>query len=138
VIYALDANTISYFLRGEGNVDTHFQQSIVKDGNLYAIPFIVVYEVRRWLRYNPTHTIRAFGRQFDALFKNVMSEADMSYDVWEKATDIYITLKRTGNLIGDADILIAAYCLVNGYTLVTSNINDFKRIGGLKLIDWYQ
>ena len=136
--YALDANTISYFLRGEGNVDNHFQQEIIKDKNSYAIPFIVVYEVRRWLRYNPTHILKAFSRQFDALFQNVKDKAEMSFDTWEKAIDIYITLKRNGNLIEDADILIAAYCLVNGYTLVTSNIKDFKRVDGLKLVNWYQ
>jgi tRNA(fMet)-specific endonuclease VapC len=39
-------------------------------------------------------------------------------------------------VIGDADILIAAYCLVNDYTLVTNNTNDFNRIDGLKLVNW--
>jgi len=28
--YALDANTISYFLRGEGNVDSYFQKEVVQ------------------------------------------------------------------------------------------------------------
>jgi predicted nucleic acid-binding protein len=36
----------------------------------------------------------------------------------------------------DADIFIAAYCIINGYTLVTDNINDFNRIDKLKFINW--
>jgi len=31
MIYALDANTISFFLRGEGNVAGNFQERIVED-----------------------------------------------------------------------------------------------------------
>ena len=63
--------------------------------------------------------------------------ADMSAPVWEKAVDVYITLQGKGQLIGDADILIASYCLVNDYTLVTRNTSDFERIDGLKFVNWY-
>ena len=63
-------------------------------------------------------------------------KAEMPSDVWEKAADIYIALKQNGQIIGDADILIAAYCLVNDYTLVTNNTNDFNRVDGLKLVNW--
>ena len=41
MIYALDTNTISYLLRGEGNVEKYFQQEIIQSGNFYVIPFIV-------------------------------------------------------------------------------------------------
>lgn len=36
----------------------------------------------------------------------------------------------------DSDILIAAYCIVNDYTLVTDNTSDFERIEGLKFVNW--
>jgi len=61
----------------------------------------------------------------------------MTLDVWEKAIKIYVSLKSKGQLIGDADILIAAYCLANDFTLVTRNDNDFARIDGLRLVNWY-
>jgi tRNA(fMet)-specific endonuclease VapC len=38
-----------------------------------------------------------------------------------RAAEIYGQLYRTGNLIGDADILIAATCLENGHALATNN-----------------
>jgi len=136
MIYALDANTISFFLRGEGNVVSSFREKIVEAGNRYVIPFIAAYEVRRWLLDRPTKRLRAFTLQFNALFENVKDKAEMPGVVWEKAADIYIALKQKGQLIGDADILIAAYCISNGYTLVSDNTDDFIRIDGLKLTNW--
>ena len=135
--YALDTNTVSYFLRGEGNVRHHYNKEILQAGNPYAIPSVVVYEINRWLLYKPDKDKKDFEREFNALFHNVRDTAKMSLDVWKKAAETYIQLKSNGQLIGDADILIAAYCLVNDYTLVTRNINDFERINGLKLINWH-
>jgi len=61
----------------------------------------------------------------------------MTTDVWLKAADIFITLKQKGQLIGDVDILIAAYCIINNYILVTRNVNDFKRIDDFNFVNWF-
>jgi len=37
----------------------------------------------------------------------------------------------------NADILIAAYCLANNFTLVTRNTRDFERVEGLNFVNWY-
>ena len=137
MIYALDTNIISYYLRGEGKVGAYFQQEIQDKGNIYAIAHFCAYEIRRWLNYKPTQTMRLYATQFEQLFQNVYNLADVPAPVWEKATEIYIELQSKGQLIGDADILIAAYCLVNDYTLVTRNHKDFQRITGLQQVDWY-
>jgi len=135
--YALDTNTISYYLRGEGRVNEYFQQEVVDNDNIYAISYFCAYEIRRWLNYKPTRITRSYATQFDFLFQNVCELADMSASVWEKAVEVYIALQNKGQLIGDADILIASYCLVNDYTLVTRNISDFERIDGLEFVNWY-
>ena len=46
MIYALDTNTVSFFLKGEGNIDQHFQEEIIDGGNPYVIPLIVYYEIK--------------------------------------------------------------------------------------------
>jgi tRNA(fMet)-specific endonuclease VapC len=135
--FALDSNTVSYLLRGEGDVKKRFEREIVQAGNSYAIPLIVVFEVKRWLLDKPTAITRAYDKAFDAMLQPVRAQVEMPVGVWLEAVDVYISLKRKGRLIGDSDIIIAAYCLVNGYTLVTRNTNDFGRIDGLKLVDWY-
>jgi tRNA(fMet)-specific endonuclease VapC len=57
-------------------------------------------------------------------------------DVVVKAAEIYGELHRAGQLIGDADTLIAATCLVNGYDCVTNNTNHMQRVNGLSVINW--
>ncbi len=50
-----------------------------------------------------------------------------------KAADIYADLSRQGELIGDADILIAATASVSGLGVVTNNEDHFKRIRDLRI-----
>jgi tRNA(fMet)-specific endonuclease VapC len=61
---------------------------------------------------------------------------DIDSTVIEKASDIYVRLKRIGRLIEDADILIAAIAIVNNLMLVTDNIRHFNRIDGLQIENW--
>jgi len=42
-------------------------------------------------------------------------------------------LRRTGKIIGDFDILIAATAIQHNLTLVTRNVKDYQRIPNLKL-----
>ena len=137
IVYALDANTISYLLRDEGKVSANFQKAIVNADNTYVVPYIVAYEVKRWLYDKPLKQKKLFSQKFASFFNAVEEDAVMGGDVWDMAAQIYINLKQTGQLIGDADILIAAFCIVNGYTLVTRNKRDFLRINGLQHANWY-
>lgn len=45
-------------------------------------------------------------------------------------------LKRTGQLIGNMDLLIAAHAKSLDATLVTNNTREFVRIADLKLANW--
>jgi len=137
ITYALDTNTVSYFLRGEGNIRENMKREISTNHNAYSIPYAVFYEVKRWLFYKPTKLLRAYNQRFDIMFQSVKEKATMPSGVWKTAVDVYISLQRKGQLIGDADILIASFCLVNDYTLVTRNTGDFERIDGLKIVNWY-
>ena len=51
---------------------------------------------------------------------------------------IRYTLEQQGQVIGPNDLLIAAICLANDCTLVTSNTDEFSRVPGLKCEDWSQ
>ncbi len=52
------------------------------------------------------------------------------------AADCYASLYQTGQLIGDADLLIAATALYHGLALATGNVSHFSRIPGLAIEDW--
>ena len=45
-------------------------------------------------------------------------------------------LKKTGNLIGPIDMLLAAQAISKELILVTTNSKEFERIEGLKIKDW--
>ncbi len=53
-----------------------------------------------------------------------------------RAAEIYGELYRTGQIIGDADILIAATCLVNGIDCVSNNTTHMQRVTGLAVNNW--
>jgi tRNA(fMet)-specific endonuclease VapC len=131
MIFALDTNTLTYLLQKNKQVEDAFQNAL-EQGNEYTIPPMVYYEFKRWL------TVKNAFAQLDKFNKiySPTKKLPMSEKCWDKAVDIYAVLTKSGKIIDDADILIAAYCIVNGYTLVTNNIQHFERVDGLKLVNW--
>ncbi len=57
-------------------------------------------------------------------------------DVIKQAANIYADLYRRGQLIQDADILIAASAIANGFGVATNNLSHFARIAGLHIDNW--
>ena len=53
------------------------------------------------------------------------------------AAAIRADLEKSGTPIGPHDVLIAGTALSNKSVLVTHNTNEFGRIVGLQLEDWY-
>lgn len=45
-------------------------------------------------------------------------------------------LEKQGQIIGPNDLLIAAHCLYLKSTLVTNNEREFRRVAGLRVINW--
>lgn len=45
-------------------------------------------------------------------------------------------LEATGRPIGPNDLLIAAHACAAGATIVTPNVNEFRRIQGLRVENW--
>jgi len=136
MIYAFDSNMISAILKRDINIITRYREEI-SNGNEFIIPPIAFYEVERGLlSANLLNKRRAFIE-----FCKDIEVGEFNYEIWQKSAQIYATLKKQGNPIGDkfdGDVFIAAYCLVNDYTLITNNTRDFKRIDGLKFVNWYQ
>ena len=60
----------------------------------------------------------------------------MRRETWIHAANLYSDLRHSNFTVGDADLLIAAFCLVDGHTIVTNNTRDFEKFNGLQLVDW--
>jgi tRNA(fMet)-specific endonuclease VapC len=134
--YALDSNIISFLLRPDRNPEVVRRlRETLEQGDAYVIPPLSYYEVY-WhlLRKRASGQTRSFNRLYrDSAIKLNMNEAEFI-----KAAEIRADLEERGLPIGakDADIFIAAHCIVNGYTLVTDNVSDFRRIDELKFVNW--
>jgi predicted nucleic acid-binding protein len=103
-------------------------------GAKFYVPPFVQYEIQRGLLINSNikHEL-AYNR----LIENC-EESEMTATTWRKAAEIYASLYIKRFTVKDSDIVIAAFCIVNGYTLVTNNTKDFENMDGLLYIDWVE
>ena len=60
----------------------------------------------------------------------------LTEEIIARAAEIYADLRQRGELIGDADILIAASALIQGFGVVTNNVDHFQRIRDLHVENW--
>ena len=136
MIYALDTNIISFLLRPSKNPKVIEQfEKCIGQGDDYVIPPLSYYEISWYLLWKKAP---AQSRLLDRLCENAVANLQMGEADFATAAQIKAHLTERGTPIGekDGDIFIAAYCLVNDYTLVTDNTKDFDRIDGLKLANW--
>ncbi|MCL2096082.1 MAG: PIN domain-containing protein [Oscillospiraceae bacterium] len=131
MIYALDTNIIAHLLRNTPSVILQYDEKIAK-GAPIIIPPYVDFEVRRGLIYaKATAKELIYQRLCDSC-----EIGEMRRNIWVRAANLYSDIRRKGFTVGDADILIAAFCIENDCTLVTNNVKDFKNIDGLPVVDW--
>lgn len=52
------------------------------------------------------------------------------------SSELYSTLRHSGNIVDDIDLLIAGIAIENDMILVTNNERHFGRITGLKIENW--
>jgi len=136
MIFALDTNIVSFILRPNHNPDIVQKfNEIIKRGDEYVIPPLCYYEIYWYLlRKKATAQLQVFEKLYNDSLQNFnMGEAEFLL-----AAKIKADLIEKGTPIGskDADILIASYCISNGYTLVTDNTSDFSRINNLHFVNW--
>jgi tRNA(fMet)-specific endonuclease VapC len=74
-------------------------------------------------------------RQLDDFLEQVVV-ADFDTAAARHYGEIRAHLEKKGNTIGPFDLLIAAYARSRGASLVTANLQEFRRVPGLKCIDW--
>ena len=70
-------------------------------------------------------------------FADIFDELKPNRSMLRKFGEIKAELQKTGDLLPDADLLIAATALDAGTVLVTGNIKHFSRIPGLPLENWF-
>jgi tRNA(fMet)-specific endonuclease VapC len=130
VAVALDTNTLSCYLRGEGRVA---ERLLALSPQQIALPAVVVYEINYGLRRAGRRAqLEAFGRMVEAT-----TVLPFDTDAADHAARIRVELEAAGPPIGPTDLLIAATARRHRCTLVTHNTREFSRVPALAIDDWY-
>lgn len=127
----LDTNIISAFFKGNPAV-VEAVTDYVKRHKRLSYSIITHDELLRGFMALGSDKKLAAYRAFSAQCEML----PLSDQVVEQAAMLYAALKSSGNLIDDADLLIAATALQKKLTLVTDNQQHFKRVPHLKLQNW--
>lgn len=134
MMYLLDTNIVSYFLRGASPA---LNQRILDSApEALAVSIISAGELRYGLsRLPPSRRAAQLTHHLDALLTAVAvlalpPEAAQHYGTARSQ------LEAAGTPIGGNDPWIAAHALSQDLTLVTHNIREFERVPGLKLENW--
>ena len=127
----LDTSILIAFLRGEEDVVAKVEEYLEEFDSL-SFSIITYYEILRGLKYiDNEKKLRDFEELMDK--SEIIT---LEREIIDRASGIYADLKRRGELIEDADILIAASCPVKGMILITDNEEHFRRIENLEVENW--
>jgi len=125
--YLIDSDVLIYYLKGK-------PEAIARLGQIPAAALYIS-------RINATELI--YGAYNSERVKNNLNVIEpflkqfVTLEFDEGASRIFARgkarLKRTGTLIPDMDLMIAATAITNDCTLITNNLKHFKRIEGLRV-----
>jgi len=129
--FILDTDILSLVMRKNAAVLAK-ASAYLSEHHRFTISIITRYEILRGLKAKAA--LRQAERFEDFCATNKILSIDDAVIV--QAADIYADLYKRGELIADADILIAASALANGCGMVTNNEAHFRRIAGLQVENW--
>jgi len=129
--YLLDTCTVSDFVKGQPNVLARIKAI---SPALVAVSALTRMEVEYGLVLNAERA-RKLAPMLQAFFSTIST---LPFEVADAlaAAAIRAALKTKGQPIGAYDVLIAGTALARGLVVVTSNVGEFQRIGGLQVEDW--
>ena len=127
----IDTNVMVALLKGSSEAVEKMRELIDKNGHV-AITIITVYELLKGAylsskRQENLMDVRQAISNIQVL--------DLSPDACEEASNIYCELEKSGKLISEFDILIAAIAKTNGEAILTRD-NHFRSVKGIELIKW--
>ena len=128
--YALDTNIISYYLKGDAKIQDKVDKE-AENENIVIPPF-AYFEVKKWLlAVNSKSKLQAFEKLCEEYGIDLISKETLDLTL-----SLYIKLRKRGITVDDGDLLIAAYCIQNNYTLVSNNLKHFENIEDIQVANW--
>jgi tRNA(fMet)-specific endonuclease VapC len=130
-VYALDTNSVIHFFQGKGQVADRLLAVPPSD---VGLPAIVLYEIEVGIGRSASPERRR--RQLADLV-TVVRVLPFGPAEARAAARVRLRLERAGTPIGPLDTLIAGTALHHHATLVSHNLDEFARVEGLAVEDWF-
>lgn len=129
--FMLDTNTCIYLIKKKNpKILTHLKKYPVGEVGISSVTLAEL-----WYGVSKSEYIQ---KNREALEEFILPLEIADFD--EKAAETYgnvrANLENAGTPIGSMDLLIGSHALSRRTTLVTNNLREFKRINGLKVVDW--
>jgi tRNA(fMet)-specific endonuclease VapC len=132
VKYLLDTNVLSDFVRGEQGVMARLRLEAPPQ---LAVSVITEMEVEYGLARNSNLAPRV--REAMRALLNTVSVLPFEREDARVAAQLRASLNSQGTPIGAYDLLLASCALRRGLKIVTHNVREFTRVGGLGVEDWH-
>ena len=129
--YTLDTNIVTAYLKRHPLVRQRIRQA-ESAGHPVMLNAVSYYETKRGLLFADAQTqMRLFEQLWHAQGIVMLDQAAL-----DRAAQMYAELRAAGQLLEDADLLMAAIALAHDLILVTHNTDHFARLTALPLEDW--
>lgn len=128
--YLLDTDTLIFWLKGNKNIEKKAVQIGLEQMGYAIISHAELY----FGAYNSEQVDKNLNTI--EIVKQKLTLINLNANSAQLFGKIKADLKRQGNIIMDADIMIAAIAISHDLTLVTNNEIHFNRITQLKVENW--
>ncbi len=126
----LDTNVFVKLEKGAGNFDFN----LYKEHGDAFISAVTVSELLVGVHYTNTEARRARRAAFVEAVLSRFDVLDFTREIARLHAQLYVSLKRKGQLIGAHDFIIAATALYYDFPVITENLHEFERVEGLQVL----
>ena len=132
MIYLLDTNIVSYWMRGDSRVIRKISEKSPSDLSISLITYAeICYGIEKSLhrREERREKLKNIGSLIDII--------PMDIQAAHRYAKIRVYLERQGAVISERDVQIASIAQSRDLILVSHNVKEFERVQDLTVEDWY-
>jgi len=129
-MFLLDTDTMIYNLKGDEAVRKNISRHIADPMKISAVTLMELY----YGAYKSQQVEKNLAKI--KVLENTLEVLRVGMESVEVFGIYKAKLEKAGTPLDDFDLILASCALANNLTLVTNNIKHFKRIKGLRLMNW--
>jgi len=131
ITYLFDTNAVITFLNGKSSaLCNRVRNCKATDFAMCSVVWAELYfgVAKSRDKHKTLEKVNSFAETFQNL--------DFDKDAALHYGEIRAELEKNGSIIGPNDLMIASIARSKNLVLITNNIDEFKRVKGLKIEDW--